>query len=75
MALKELWLVMAKHSITSSLNVISGSFGLNFTLPKFQEDMMEHLGARAHYRKLDSCSTKTPYLPKAPLHLLETLAV
>ena len=34
-------------------------FGLNFTLPKFQEDIMEHLGAREQYTNLGSCTTKT----------------
>ena len=36
---------------------------------------MENLRARAHYKILGSFTTKTLYLPKAPLHLLETLAV
>ena len=28
---------------------------LNFINPKFQEDVMERLGARAHYPKLGNC--------------------
>ena len=76
MALKELWLIMAKRSmISSGKRHKCWKFGLNFTLPEFQEDVMEHLGAIAHYTNLGNCTTKTLYLPKAPLHFLETLAV
>ena len=41
---------------------------LNFVNPKFQEDVMERLGARAHYPKLGSCvySTQLP-LVNAPM--------
>ena len=76
MALKELWQIMAKLPITLSWkHQKCWQLGLNFTLPKFQEDVMEHLGDRAHYTNLGSCSTKTLSLPKATLQLLETLAV
>ena len=36
---------------------------------------MEHLGDKAHLKNLGSRTTKTLYLLKAPLHVLETLAV
>ena len=39
-------------------------FGPNFTLLKFQEDVMEHLGATAHYTKFSSCTTKKTMFPK-----------
>ena len=50
-------------------------FGLNFTMPKFQEYVMVHLGARAHYSNLGRCTTKTLHLLNTPLRLLATLAV
>ena len=56
-ALKELWLIMAKRSITFSWKRHKWSqFALNLRLPKFQEDVTEHLGARSH---LVSCTTKS----------------
>ena len=36
---------------------------------------MEPLEGRAHYTNLGSCTNKTIYLLKAPLHVLQTLAV
>ena len=41
---------------------------LNFINPKFQEDVTERLGARAHYPKLGNCvySTELP-LVNAPM--------
>ena len=76
LVLKKVWQIIPKGSITCSWKRHKWSqFCPNFTQPKFQEDVMEHLGGRAHYTNLGSCTTKTLYLLKAPLHLLETLAV
>ena len=69
--------VIREELFLSIENVISQcrQFGVNFTPPKFQEDVTERLGAREQYTNLGSCTTKILYLPKAPLHFLETLAV
>ena len=69
--------VIREELFLSIENVMSQcwQFGLNFTLPQFQEDVMEHLGAKEYLTNIGSCTTKTLYLMKAPLHLLENLVV